>query len=113
MIKTRSIPVCILLSIVTCGLYSLYWFICLSDDANTAMGEPGTSGAMALVFSLITCGIYGLYWMYKQGEKIDGAKARRGMSGGNSGILYLVLAIFGFSIISYAIMQNELNKMAY
>lgn len=110
--KQRNIVVCILLSIITCGLYSLYWFICLSDDANAATGEMGTSGVMALVFSLITCGIYGLYWMYRQGEKIDNAKARRGMSGGSSGILYLVLAIFGFSIISYAIMQNELNKLA-
>lgn len=112
MIKQRNVAVCILLSIITCGIYSLYWFICLADDANTAAGEMGTSGVMALVFSLITCGIYTLYWMYKQGEKIDNAKARRGMPGGSSGILYLVLAIFGFGIISYAIMQNELNKLA-
>lgn len=112
MIKERNIAVCILLSIVTCGIYGIYWFICLSDDANTATGEPGTSGGMAFLFSLITCGIYGLYWMYKQGEKLDNAKARRGMSGGSSGILYLILAVLGLGIISYALMQNELNKLA-
>lgn len=111
MIKERNIAVSILLSIVTCGIYDIYWFICLSDDVNTASGEIGTSGAMAFLFSLITCGIYGLFWMYKQGEKIDHIKERRGMSGGYSGVLYLVLAVFGLSIVSYALMQNELNKL--
>ena len=53
-----------------------------------------------------------LYWMYKQGERIDNAKTKRGMAGGSNGVLYLILAIFGFAIISYALMQNELNKLA-
>ena len=112
MIKERNVVVCILLSIITCGIYDIYWFICLSDDANTAVGEPGTSGVMAFLFSLITCGIYGLFWMYKQGEKIDNAKAKRGMAGGNSGVLYLILAIFGLGIVSHMLMQSELNKLA-
>lgn len=112
MIKERNIVVCILLSIITCGLYGIYWFICLTDDANTAAGEQGTSGALAFIFSLITCGIYFLIWTYKQGEKIDNAKTKRGMAGGSSGVLYLILSIFGLSIVAYALMQNELNKLA-
>lgn len=28
------------------------------------------------------------------------------------GILYLILAIFGLGIVSYALMQNELNQLA-
>ena len=34
------------------------------------------------------------------------------MGGGHLGILYLLLGIFGFGIISYALMQSELNKYA-
>lgn len=30
----------------------------------------------------------------------------------NGGILYLILAIVGLGIISYALMQNELNQLA-
>lgn len=112
MVQQRNIAVCIILSIVTCGLYGIYWFIVLSDDANTASGTQGTSGGMAFLFTLITCGIYGLYWMYKQGEKIDYAKSQRGIPSSNSGVLYLILGIIGLSIISYALMQNELNKLA-
>lgn len=112
MIQRRSIPVCIILSIVTCGIYGIYWFICLNNDANTASNTYGTSGGMAALFSIITCGLYGIYWAYKQGEKIDAAKNSRGIPSGNSAILYLVLYIFGLSIVAYAIMQDELNQMA-
>lgn len=112
MIKQRNIAVCIILSLVTCGIYSLYWFICLSDDVNTAAGEQGTSGVMALVFSLITCGIYMFYWAYKQGEKLEKAKQSRGMASGSSGILYLVLCLLGLGIIAEALMQDSLNKLA-
>lgn len=52
------------------------------------------------------------YWLYKQGDAIDQVKASRGLPSGNSGILYLILAIFGLGIVSYALMQNELNQLA-
>ena len=114
MIQQRNVAVCIILSIVTCGIYGIYWFIVLTDDANAVSMSAGsnTSGGVAFLLSLITCGIYGLYWMYKQGEKIDQAKQQKNIPSSNSGILYLILAVVGFSIISYALMQNELNKLA-
>ena len=49
---------------------------------------------------------------YKQGEKIDKAYADRGLPTGSRSIVYLVLSIFGLSIISYALMQDSLNKIA-
>ena len=113
MIKERNIVLAILFSFLTCGIYMIYWFICLSDDTNTVANENGTSGGMAFLFSLITCGIYTFYWMYKQGEKLDAAKTARGIANnGNSGIIYLVLTLFGFGIIAYALMQDSLNKLA-
>lgn len=112
MIQKRNIAVCIILSIVTCGIYGIYWFICLNNDTNTASNTFGTSGGVAFLLTLVTCGIYGIYQAYKQGEKIDVAKRNRGISSSNSGILYLILSLFGFSIIAWALMQNELNQLA-
>lgn len=113
MIQQRNIAVCIILSIVTCGIYGIYWFICLTEDANKVAQEPdGTSGGMAFLFTLITCGIYGVYWAFKQGEKIDKAKALRNIPSSNSGILYLLLQLFGLGIVAYALMQNEMNNLA-
>lgn len=34
MIQQRNIALCIVLSIVTCGLYGLYWYVCLTNDTS-------------------------------------------------------------------------------
>lgn len=114
MIQERNIVTCIILSIITCGIYGIYWEICLVNDLNVAADTPNdTSGGMVFLLSIITCGIYMLYWIYKAGEKVQAAQAKRGLpSDSNSGILYLVLSLVGFSIVSYCLIQNELNKMA-
>lgn len=111
MVKEKNIALCIILSLVTCGIYGLYWFVTLTDDVNTISGDQGTSGVMALVLTIITCGIYGLYWAYKCGEKIDKAHQNHGEAASNGGVLYLILYIFG-GIIAYALIQNEVNKFA-
>ena len=80
MIQKRSIPLCIILSLVTCGIYGLYWLVCLANDINTASGRDNdTSGGMVLLLSIITCNIYVLYCMYKEVEKVDEARTARGM----------------------------------
>lgn len=66
----------------------------------------GTSGGMVVVLTIITCGFYGIYWNYKMGRFLDQAK---GQPNGYSGLVYMVLSIFGLDIISLALMQSELN----
>lgn len=111
MIEKRNIATAVILSIVTCGIYGIYWFIKLNDEINSLSGNTNdTSGGMAFLFTLITCNIYGLYWMYKMGEKLDVVYAGKGMPTQSRGMLYLVLSLFGLSIISYALMQDSINK---
>ena len=112
MITKKNIALCVIFSIITCGLYSIYWFICLTDDSNVLANDYKTSGGVAFFLTLITCGLYGLYWAYRMGEKIDTAKTSRGIPASNSGILYLILALLSFGLISYILMQYELNKLA-
>ena len=113
MITKRNIAVCILLSVVTCGIYGIYWLICLNDDCNRAANNPnGTSGGVVFLLTLVTCGIYGIYWCYKKGQDLDTAFTSRGLTAPNKGVILLVLAIFGLSIISYALIQDDLNKLS-
>lgn len=112
MVKNRNIALCIILSLITCNIYMLYWLVCLTDDTNQISGEKDdTSGGMALLLTIVTCGIYGFYWAYKRGEKIDKAKQNRGEAASNGGVLYLILYLFG-GIIALALIQNEVNKFA-
>lgn len=51
--QQRSIPMYIILSIVTCGLFGLYWFIVLTDETNEVTGQTQlASGPMALSLPL-------------------------------------------------------------
>lgn len=114
MITYRNIALYVVLSIVTCGIFGLYWFVVLTDDTNRAVNDPNTtSGGVALLLTIVTCGIYGLYWAYKQGQKLDYAEKLRGNSmSSDRGIIYLLLELFGLGIVAWALMQDSLNKMA-
>lgn len=111
--QQRSIPMYIILSIVTCGLFGLYWFIVLTDETNEVTGQTQlASGPMALILTIITCNIYGWYWAYKMGEKVDMIKAQNGQSSSNSGILFIILQALGLGIVNYALAQDALNHTA-
>lgn len=112
MVKEKNIATCVILSLVTCGIYGIIWFVALQDDVNNLTGDFKTSGGMAFLLTLVTCGIYGIWWMYNQGSRIDSIKESRGIPAGNNGILYLILSILGLGIVSYCLMQNELNQLA-
>ena len=112
MVQQKNIALCIVLSLVTCGIYGIYWFITLTNDLNTATGVEGTSGGVAFLLSLVTCSIYMYYWAFKCGEKVDKIRQQNGEAGGSNGVLYLILCLFGLGIVTYALVQSELNKVA-
>lgn len=113
MIKKRDLVTSIILSIVTCGIYGIVWFIGLTDDAKAASNdETLQSGGMAFLLTLITCGIYGFFWAYKMGKAINKARVEKGMPDDDKSTLYIILQIFGLGIVNYALMQNDLNEIA-
>ena len=110
-VPTRDIAMCIILSIVTCGIYSLYWYYMLNEDTAAVSGEPKfVEGGVLILLTIVTCGIYGIYWCYKIGERMDRARAARGEMTSNLSLLYLILSVFGLSIIAYCLMQSDINK---
>ena len=56
----RNIVIYVILTLVTCGLFGLFWMIVLNDDSLAAAGESGTSGGTVVILTLVTCGIYGI-----------------------------------------------------
>lgn len=113
MIQKKDLVVAIILSLVTCGIYGIYWFITMTDDVKTVSGDTQlASGGMAFLFTILTCGIYGFYWAYKIGELMKVAYEKNGMPVKDNSVLYLILEIFGLGIIIYAIVQTDLNAIA-
>lgn len=112
-VVNRNIGLCLVLSLVTCGIYSLIWLVFINDDVNKVNDDiNGTSGVLVLLFTLLTCGIYGIYWNYKMGQKLYEAGGKYGKNINDNSIVYLVLSIFGLSVVSYCLMQNDLNQFS-
>ena len=113
MITKRDIAVAIILSIVTCGIYGLYWFVVLTDDVKAASkDEQFQTGGVALLLTIVTCGIYGIYWAYKMGELMKQAQTNHNLPVTDNSVLYLILQILGLGIVNYAMIQNDLNAIA-
>ncbi len=71
-VQNRSIATCIILSIVTCGIYGIIWFINMVDDVNRVCNDEKSSqsGGTVFLLTLITCGIYGIVWFYQVGKRM-------------------------------------------
>lgn len=102
--QSRNIATQIILTIVTCGLYGIYWLYTLGNDIGQLEdGDP--KGGRVLLLSLVTCGIYTIFFFYKSGTVLEKYTRK------NDGVLYLVLSLVGLAIISYALIQNEINTV--
>lgn len=114
MIKERNIALCIVLSIITCGIYGIIWFVGMTDDAVKVSNgkEYSTSGGTAFLLNLITCGIYSWYWYFKMGKSLYVAEAEKSNTASDNSVLYLILGLFGLGIVSYCLIQSNLNKFA-
>ena len=112
MVQQRSIALAIILTIVTCGIYGIYWYIVMTNEIGRLSGDPDFSGLKHFLLSLVTCGIWTLVWAYQAGKHLNEAQRQRGMMDSDNSVLYLVLCLFGFSIVTYALAQHEVNKMA-
>ena len=103
--RKRSIPLAILFTIITFGIYGLYWYICITNDTNALAKSKTAGGIMAIFFTIFTAGIYSFYWVYMLGVK-DGE-----ISGnGSRGALYLVLSLFALGFLVPILTQNTLNN---
>lgn len=110
-VKQRSVGVAIILTLITCGLYSIYWMYALTNEVSVLSKEPSFSGGKVILLTIVTCGIYGYFWMYQLGRNIEQAQQHKGIQAKDNGLMFLVLTIFGLGIVSYAIAQSDVNKL--
>lgn len=112
MLKERNIATSVILSIITCGIYSIIWYISLIDEIKYASKSPeGPSGGVVFILGILTCGIYTLYWYYKMGQLMHKAMSDAGLPAEDRSVLYLILSIFGLSIVSMCLAQSDLNNV--
>ncbi len=120
--EDRSLIMYILLSIVTCGIYSYYFLYSIAQDANVVCADDGkkTSGLAAFILlSIVTCGIYAWIWYYSLGNRLSENAPRYGLNFSENGTTVLMWMIFGSFLcgigpfIAMNILINNMNALAH
>lgn len=94
----RSLLVYILLTIVTCGLYSLFFVYSIARDVNQACDGDGqkTSGLVKyILLTILTCGIYSLIWEYSIGNRLSENARKYNLYFSENGTTILMWHLFG------------------
>lgn len=71
----RSIGGSILLTLITCGIYGLYWHYKQMETLNAWLGRDEFSFGAWFFLSFCTCGIYAIYYEYKMATGINEVRA--------------------------------------
>ena len=105
-IKERNIVTSIILTLVTCGIYGIYWAIMLAREA-VSVKDPADNGLLEIVLMLF---LPFLGFFMAEKKLAEGCEAR-GVAHTDNSILYLILGLVGLGIVNFCLMQNDLNKL--
>ena len=108
-INKRNIGTSILLSIVTFGIYLIYWEYLLVKNVRAI--KKDNSSCTGEMLCLIFVPFYSIYWWFTRGKLVKDEFASHGYTATGNEIAYLVLGLFGLEIVSMAIMQNDFNSL--
>lgn len=121
MIQQRNFWTFLVLDILTCGLYGLYFWYVWNEDVNRICegdGQYVPNYIVVILLGFVTCGIYTYYWMYKQGNRLQANAGRYGVQfkeNGNSLLLWSLLGYLTCSLTvyySYYLMITMVNWIA-
>lgn len=110
MCRQRSVLMVLLLSIVTCGIYSFFWVYSTRQEMNAYLNDNSKSPELNTILAIL-CSIYWLFIMYDYSSDITKMQQKAGLPVKDLALLNLLLSIFGFGIVSILIMQSQLNEI--
>jgi hypothetical protein len=109
---TSSIPVYLVVTILTFGIFNLYWNYCQMRTCNELLNRSEFSFGLWLLLCIVTCGLYHLYYQYMMGAAINEIQVHYGLPVAKDlPILSVIAALVGFGIIADCIHQHEINKI--
>jgi hypothetical protein len=107
-----DIATAIIFSLLTCGLYNIYWNYQQFEHMNKLLGRNEYDFWKWLLLSAVTCGLYHIYFEYKMGADLYEHMKGKGMEvNPNLALMGLGLSCFGLTIVADAIYQHELNRL--
>ena len=108
----------LLLSIVTCGIYSIYCMYKWTEDTNRlsqGVYKPSMNYIYVFLLGIVTCGIYTWVWIYQQGERLKTVGDANGIKINETGVHHLLISLLlggvGFFVSQYIFFSNT-NRLS-
>lgn len=117
----RSFVTYLLLSLITCGIYGIYFWYMWTEDINEICagdGQESPNYIVVFLLSIVTCGIYRVYWFYKQAGRLCKAAPQFGVEFKENEsfiLLWMVLGIVTSGVCTFIgeyFMISNTNEIA-
>ena len=108
--EERGVAVTIILILLTCGIWGFYLQYKMGQELNEHEGKGRINPGLDLLLSIVTCGLWGIWVMYKYPQTLYDITVEEEVPPVDLALPCLLLMIFGFGVVSFAILQNEMNK---
>ncbi|MFT5442753.1 MAG: hypothetical protein ACI8W3_001797 [Myxococcota bacterium] len=107
-----SIPLYLILSLLTCFLFDLYWNYRQMEACNELLGRDEFHFWQWLLLVVITFGLYHFYYQYQMGSAIVEIQDRKGLPITEGlPVLSVIATLFGFGLVADCIHQLEINRI--
>jgi hypothetical protein len=107
-----NIPLYLILTILTCGIFNLYWNYRQMEICNELLNRREFRFWIWLLFTILTCGIYHIFYQYKMGAAIVEIQLSLNMVLFDKlPVISVLVTIIGFPIVVDCIHQHEINKI--
>ena len=108
--KKRSVAAVVILSIITCGIYSLYWAYVVCQDLQAESGVSKIPPIATLLLLLFFSPAGGALLGYDCNATINAIKEKRGIPQKDNNVLWIILGVVIF-IVDIGIIQDEINRL--
>jgi uncharacterized protein DUF4234 len=108
--------VVVLLTLVTCGIYSGYWLYRTTRELRDALGDETLKPGIDLLLSVVTCGIWQIYAQYRNAQLLYRAQRRFDPAVRDQAMPVLLLNLAAIVVaftwfIAIYILQDEQNRL--
>ncbi len=110
MFTNRSVVTVVLLTIVTCGIYGLYWYWQTMKELYNAGGKSIGNLTPGIQFLLLFFYVGGIFFAINADDNINEIKMRMGIQPTENKIVYVICELF-IPIVTIALVQGEMNNL--
>ena len=119
-VQPRSPATVLVLCVVTCGFYQLFWYHHVYEETQALAGKTPTGNGywLDLAVTMVTCGLYGIFVDYQLCNLLNEELRRRGHRvNKDEGTVVVLLDVSAYftgwmsNLMTTALAQDQINKI--